>query len=292
MKRILLFILVLFGIGCAPKASFHFSEGPLQAPAAVQFKNMSSKAETYQWDFGDGTTSTETSPAHRYLRSGEFEVTLSATKGNKTKEHSKSLTVNAPETCLIEIQTSHGNMTVKLSDETPLHRDNFIKLAEEGFFDGLLFHRVINGFMIQGGDPQSRNAPASQQLGSGGPGYQVAGEFVDDLVHVKGAIAAARTGDAVNPEKKSSGSQFYVVHGRPITEQELSTMEQRNDMHYSPEQRAAYLKNGGAPFLDGEYTVFGQVISGLEVIDAIASSQTDRNDRPREDVAMKVVVIK
>jgi peptidyl-prolyl cis-trans isomerase B (cyclophilin B) len=292
MIRTLLFIFVLATVGCAPSANFHFTDGPLQAPAAVQFKNTSSKAETFQWDFGDGVSSTETSPTHRYLRSGDFEVTLAASKGNKTKEHTKTITVNAPETCLIEIQTSHGNMTVKLSDETPLHRDNFIKLAEDGFFDGLLFHRVINGFMIQGGDPQSRNAPAGQQLGSGGPGYQVAGEFVDHLVHVKGAIAAARTGDAVNPEKKSSGSQFYIVHGRPITEQELSTMEQRNDVQYAPDQRAAYLKNGGAPFLDGQYTVFGQVISGLEVIDAIASSQTDRNDRPQQDVAMKVGVIK
>ena len=200
--------------------------------------------------------------------------------------------MTAPETCLIEIQTSYGNMTVKLYDETPLHRDNFIKLAEEGFYDGLLFHRVINGFMVQGGDPQSRNAASGMPLGSGGPGYQVAAEIKPDLVHMKGAIAAARTGDAVNPEKKSSGSQFYIVQGRPMSEQELEIMEERKGIHYTPEQRKQYETEGGTPFLDQEYTVFGQVIKGLEVIDAIAGVQTDRNDRPREDISMKVVVIK
>jgi len=188
MKKSCYLLLVLVFAGCAPRASFDFTGGPYTAPAEVAFKNTSHRAESYSWDFGDGNHSTTTSPAHRYVRSGEYAVTLSATKGNKTKEHVKSVTVNAPETCLIEIQTSFGNMTVKLSDETPLHRDNFIKLAEDGYFDGLLFHRVINGFMIQGGDPQSRNAPAGQALGSGGPGYQIKAEFVDDMVHIKGAL--------------------------------------------------------------------------------------------------------
>jgi peptidyl-prolyl cis-trans isomerase B (cyclophilin B) len=183
-------------------------------------------------------------------------------------------------------------MTLKLSDETPQHRDNFIKLAEEGYYDGLIFHRVINGFMIQGGDPNSRNAAPGAQLGSGGPGYQVPAEFVDDLVHVKGAIAAARTGDNVNPQKMSSGSQFYIVHGKPMTEQELTMMESRKGIRYTPAQREAYLTHGGTPFLDRDYTVFGQVIEGLEVIDKIAASATDRGDRPKEDITMKIVVIK
>lgn len=291
MKFLLPVFIVI--VGCsAPKVGFMVPEGNLKAPAAIQFKNTSQSAETYVWDFGDGQTSEEASPTHRYTRSGEYTVTLRATKGTKTKEHQKSITVTAPETCLIEIQTEFGNMTLKLSDETPQHRDNFIKLAEEGYYDGLLFHRVINGFMIQGGDPNSRNAAPGAQLGAGGPSYQVPAEFVDDLVHVKGAIAAARTGDGVNPKKMSSGSQFYIVHGKAMTEDELTMTENRKGIRYTPEQRAAYLKDGGTPFLDRDYTVFGQIIEGLEVIDAIAAVATDRGDRPKENVTMKVVVIK
>jgi peptidyl-prolyl cis-trans isomerase B (cyclophilin B) len=217
---------------------------------------------------------------------------LRAIKGSTIKEHQKTITVTAPETCLIEIQTRLGNMTLKLSDETPQHRDNFIKLVEEGYYDGLLFHRVINGFMIQGGDPNSRNATSGQQLGAGGPGYQIPAEFKSDLVHVKGAIAAARTGDQVNPEKQSSGSQFYIVHGKEMTDQELTMVENRKGIRYTPEQREAYIAEGGTPFLDGEYTVFGHIVDGLEVIDAIAAVMTDRGDRPKDDVQMKLVVIK
>jgi len=291
MKLLLPVFIVI--VGCsAPKVGFMVPEGHLKAPASVQFKNTTQNAETYAWDFGDGQSSEEASPAHRYTRSGEYTVTLRATKGTKTKEHQKSITVTAPETCLIEIQTEFGNMTLKLSDQTPQHRDNFIKLAEEGYYDGLLFHRVINGFMIQGGDPNSRNAAPGAQLGAGGPSYQVPAEFVDDLVHVKGAIAAARTGDGVNPKKMSSGSQFYIVHGKAMTENELTMMENRKGIRYTPEQREAYLTHGGTPFLDRDYTVFGQIIEGLEVIDAIAAVATDRSDRPKDNVTMKVVVIK
>ncbi|HLF64543.1 MAG TPA: peptidylprolyl isomerase [Saprospiraceae bacterium] len=290
--KLLLPLLILL-IGCAvPKVGFEAPSGQFMAPASVQFRNTSQNADAYVWDFGDGHSSEESSPIHRYTRSGDYMVTLRATKGNAIKEHQKTITVTAPETCLIEIQTKFGNMTLKLSDETPLHRDNFIKLAEEGYYDGLLFHRVINGFMIQGGDPNSRNAAPGQQLGAGGPSYQVPAEFVDDLIHIKGAIAAARTGDSVNPKKMSSGSQFYIVHGKPITEQELTMMESRKGIHYTSAQREVFLKHGGTPFLDRDYTVFGQVIEGLDVIDKIASVATDRGDRPTEDVTMKVIVIK
>ena len=292
MQKVVLCLLVVVVAGCAPKVGFELSDTSLRAPADVTFRNTSHGADSYEWSFGDGEASSEVSPRHRYLHSGDYTITLQASKGNKSREHTKTITVAAPETCLIEIQTPYGNMVAKLSDETPGHRDNFLKLAEEGYYDGLLFHRVINGFMIQGGDPDSRNAPAGKPLGSGGPGYQIPAEINRDLVHTKGAIAAARTSDAVNPEKKSSGSQFYIVQGRPMTEQELLMMEDRNGYQYTPEQREAYMKQGGTPFLDGEYTVFGQVIEGLDVIDAIARVQTDRNDRPNEDIPMKIVVIK
>lgn len=186
------------------------------------------------------------------------------------------------------IETEYGNMKVLLYDKTPQHRDNFVKLVKENYYDDLLFHRIIPGFMIQGGDPNSRNAPAGQQLGGGGPGYQVPAEFVDEYIHVKGALAAARTGDNVNPEKKSSGSQFYIVQGKVTSDQELNQFEQRKNFTYTPEQRNQYRTQGGAPFLDRDYTVFGQVVEGLDVIDKIAAVQTAPGDRPVRDVKMKI----
>jgi peptidyl-prolyl cis-trans isomerase B (cyclophilin B) len=197
--------------------------------------------------------------------------------------------VTAPEHCLIEIETEFGTMLAELYNATPKHRDNFTKLAEEGFYNDLLFHRVIPNFMIQGGDPNSRNAKPGQSLGFGDPGYLVPAEFVDSLAHIKGAICAARTN---NPEKKSSGSQFYIVQGGPVSEQLLNQVEQMKNFHYTPEQRKAYLEHGGTPHLDRDYTVFGHVVKGLDVIDKIAATQTSQGDRPVKDVKMKIRVIK
>ena len=200
--------------------------------------------------------------------------------------------IDAPHNCLIEIETDFGIMIAELSDETPLHQDNFSKLAEEGFYDGLIFHRVINSFMVQGGDPKSKNAKKGAALGGGGPGYEIPAEINTALAHVKGALAAARTPDHINPEKKSSGSQFYIVHGKPITESVLERMEGSKDIRYTPEQRKAYLENGGTPFLDQNYTVFGQLISGFDVLDKIANVDKDNRDRPNEDIKMKVRLIR
>ena len=200
--------------------------------------------------------------------------------------------VKAPKNCLVEIKTSMGNMLIELYDETPKHRDNFFKLAEEGFYDDLLFHRVIDGFMIQGGDPNSRNARPGQPLGSGGPGYQIPAEFNESFVHTKGSLAAARQGDQVNPERKSSGSQFYIVQGKKLTDQELAMMERRTGLSYTEEQKEAYKNLGGTPFLDGQYTVFGRVIEGMDVIDKIAAVAKNPGDRPAEDIKMKIEPIK
>ena len=156
---------------------------------------------------------------------------------------------------MLKIKTTDGTMTVKLYADTPLHRDNFVKLAQSGFYDGLLFHRVIKGFMIQGGDPFTRDTAKVAQYGTGGPGYTIPAEIVPGKTHKKGALAAARLADRVNPAKESSGSQFYIVQ------------DPANCVH-----------------LDGEYTIFGEVVDGLPVIDKIAAERTDRYDRPVGDV--------
>ena len=278
--------LLLMLTSCAKTiANFGFTEPEDPSPTIVQFENQSKNAESYEWNFGDGTKSTDPAPAHEFKSSGDFIVSLTAIKGNKKSTTQKQLTVSKPKVCLVEIETTLGTMTAILYDATPQHRDNFLKLAEDGFYDDLLFHRVINGFMVQGGDPKSRDAKSDQRLGSGGPGYQVPAEFVDTLAHIKGALAAARTN---NPKKKSSGSQFYIVHGRPLSTQQLDMMEAQKDIRYTPEQREIYTTQGGTPQLDQEYTVFGQVIEGFDVLDKIAAAATAPGDRPKEDIKMKI----
>lgn len=275
-----------------PMADFTMNTHHVEAPATVHFQNRSTGADTYHWDLGDGTTSVEPDLRHRYTHAGRYDVSLTAVKGKNTHTMTQSIIIDPPAKCLIEITTEFGVMMAELYDATPQHRDNFLKLAEEGFFNDLLFHRVIDGFMIQGGDPNSRNAAAGVPLGSGGPGYQVPAEFVDSLVHVKGAIAAARTGDNVNPQRQSSGSQFYIVQGSPVDDAMLDMLEKRKGFTYTPEQREAYKANGGTPFLDRDYTVFGRVISGFEVIDAVARVPKDSRDRPLSDVKMTIKVIR
>jgi cyclophilin family peptidyl-prolyl cis-trans isomerase len=193
--------------------------------------------------------------------------------------------VNGP---IVEITTTLGVIKIRLNDDTPLHRDNFLKLAREGFYDSTLFHRVIPNFMIQGGDPDSRKALPGQPLGMGGPGYTVPAEINPVHIHVRGALAAARMGDQVNPAKASSGSQFYLVLGQALNDQMLDQIEKYRGFQYTPEQRAAYLAKGGTPHLDREYTVFGEIIEGLEVIDQVAAQPT-RADRPVQDVRMTQV---
>lgn len=209
---------------------------------------------------------------------------------SKSKKKSKEKPM-VPKENLVDITTDYGVVRIKLYDETPKHRDNFLKLVKEGFYDGLLFHRVINGFMIQGGDPQSKNAAPGAMLGNGGPGYTIPAEFNPALFHKKGALAAARMGDQVNPNKESSGSQFYIVQGKPASEQELTMTQQRINITYTPEQRQTYTTVGGTPFLDMGYTVFGEVVSGMEVIDKIAAVQTQPGDRPVQDVKMTMKIV-
>lgn len=243
----------------------------------------------------------------------------------------------------LKIETSAGDIIVKLYNETPKHRDNFIKLAEDGTYEGTLFHRVIKDFMIQAGDPESKNAPKGKMLGAGDVGYTVPAEFVyPKYFHKKGALSAARQGDNVNPKKESSGCQFYIVTGKVFNDSTLLGMESQmnenkinvifntlaqkhmkeiykmrkaNDenglydlqeklfaeaqemaakqpeFHFTPEQIEAYTTVGGTPHLDGEYTVFGEVVKGLDIVDKIQQVKTDRSDRPEEDVKITKVTI-
>ena len=187
------------------------------------------------------------------------------------------------------MQTTMGDMVIRLSDSTPLHRDNFLKLVKVGYYDSVLFHRVIKNFMIQGGDPNSIRAAAGKPLGDGGPGYTVPAEFRKTLFHKKGALAAARMGDNVNPTKASSGSQFYIAQGKVFTDAGLDSVEtfRLNGRKIPAEQREVYKTIGGTPHLDQGYTVYGEVVKGLDVLDNIAAVQTSRGqdrDRPLQDV--------
>lgn len=243
----------------------------------------------------------------------------------------------------LKIKTTEGDIVIRLYDETPRHRDNFLKLAKNGYFNGTLFHRVIKDFMIQGGDPDSKNAPKGKILGTGGPDYTIPAEFVyPRYFHKRGALSAARTGDEVNPDKESSGSQFYIVWGKIYKPAELKQMERQMAMQqeqevfnllakehreeimefrrnrdqaglqtlqeqlieetkkicrqkgkptFTTEQTEAYTTVGGTPFLDNQYTVFGEVEEGINVVERIQNRKTDRNDRPTEDVKMEAIAI-
>ena len=183
------------------------------------------------------------------------------------------------------LQTSFGDIIVRLSDSTPLHRDNFLSLVKRGFYDSVLFHRVIQNFMIQGGDPDSKHAKPGEPLGEGGPSYRIPAEFRQTLFHKKGVIAAARDN---NPEKASSGCQFYIVQGKTFTDGALETLETKRLLRKIPtDQREAYKTIGGTPHLDQNYTVFGEVVKGLDVVDKIAATPTSKGedrDRPLSDV--------
>lgn len=193
----------------------------------------------------------------------------------------------------VEMVTTEGRMVFVLFNDTPLHRDNFLKLVKSHTYDSLLFHRVINKFMIQGGDPQSRHARPGQMLGDGTLGYTVPAEFRKEHIHRKGALCAARMGDDVNPKKESSASQFYIVQGQVWDEKTLDLMEKRFGRTFTEEQRKVYTTEGGTPHLDGDYTVFGQLVEGMEVVDKIAAVRTGAADRPVEDVRiLSVKVIK
>ena len=202
---------------------------------------------------------------------------------NQTKERESGVRV--------EMRTTMGNITLLLYNDTPRHRDNFIKLVNENVYEGLLFHRVIDRFMVQAGDPKSKDAKPGTMLGDGTLGYNIPAEFLPNHFHKRGALCAARQGDQVNPRKESSSCQFYIAQGQVWSEADLNMMEQRFGKKFSPEQRKAYTTVGGTPHLDGDYTVFGEVLKGMEVVDKIAAAPRDKFDRPLEDIRIISVKI-
>jgi len=190
------------------------------------------------------------------------------------------------------IETTMGEITILLYSETPLHRDNFLKLIREGYYDNQIFHRVIKNFMIQGGDPNSKNAKKGLMLGTGGPGYSLPAEFNPKFYHKKGALAAARKSDSVNPERSSSGSQFYIVQGTLFTVSQLNSMiKQGIHSVFTAQQIRDYTSIGGSPHLDGAYTVFGEIVKGFDTLDKIADVAVDEYDRPLQDIhyTMKII---
>lgn len=201
-----------------------------------------------------------------------------------------------PTRPLVEVRTELGTFIVALYNETPQHRDNFLKLVREHAYDSLLFHRVIPGLMVQGGDPESRYAAPGAMLGQGGPGHTVPAEIVPGLVHTRGALAAVQQGNQADSGHRSYGSQFYIVQGKTYTAEELAQVAERaarygTTVTYTEEQRKDYAKEGGAPHLDGAYTIFGEVIQGMEVVDAIAKAECDGRDRPLKDIRMFMRVL-
>lgn len=193
---------------------------------------------------------------------------------------------------LVLIDTDMGKIKVKLFNDTPLHRDNFIKNVKEKRYDGLLFHRIIKQFMIQGGDIDSKDAPIEKHLGDGDPGYTIPAEIVyPKYFHKRGMLCAARTSDEENPERASSGTQFYIVTGKFYTEMELDKMEKSDNKTFTPEERQAYMLEGGAPHLDNKYTIFGEVVKGMKVVDKIQFVETNEEDRPLKNIKIKTMTI-
>jgi cyclophilin family peptidyl-prolyl cis-trans isomerase len=205
---------------------------------------------------------------------------------------SKKTSVKETRQKKVMITTDYGTIILELYNKTSLHRDNFIKLVKQHFYDSLLFHRVIKGFMIQGGDPESKHAKEGQLLGEGSLKYTIPAELDTSLFHKKGALAAAREADADNPQKRSSSTQFYIVDGRTYTDAQMDKMEEKVHIKIPENHRIIYSTIGGDPFLDMNYTVFGEVISGLDVIDKIANTPTDENNRPLKNIRMKITFVK
>ncbi len=281
MWRFISFVFLVLLISCAaPVARFTYSTDSDIVPTRMVFKNESRNADAFTWSFGDGTYSDSTQTEHAYYQSGMYEVNLVARKGKKSRVYQQKIFLSPPPLCRVLVETNYGNMILELNESTPIHRDNFIALVKSGFYDGILFHRVVPGFVIQAGDPATRHKPFQGVI----PRQQLEAEFRDSLRHFRGALSAARMPDQVNPEKKSSPTQFYIVSGSEVSSRQLNQAELQKGLFYTAEETKKYTEHGGTPFLDGDYTVFGRLISGFDTLDKISRVQTNAADTPESDV--------
>lgn len=256
-----------------------------QLPLLLQADNTSSNASSYIWKLNGREVSTSANLEHPVYDSGRYIIELEAIEDGKTHIQKKEIIVYPTESCLLLMRTSHGDLVFELLEDTPLHLRNMEQLIESKYYNGLLFHRVIDDFMIQGGDNKSRSS--GRRYDEPKP---IDHEIITDYPHYRGALAAARMPDAINPERASSGSQFYIVDGREYDLERMRKVQRDKYFDYTEEQLLTYVDKGGAPQLDGEYTVFGYMKQGFEVLDKIATVRTDKYDRPVDDV--KILEVK
>lgn len=280
MRFYLFGLIALTLASCAkPLSKFDIVADEFTAPATISFENKSSNSKEYNWNFGDGKSSKEQSPEHHFLKSGRYTISLSSKKGTNESTYQKEIIISAPSTCQVFVSTSLGNMVLELSDKTPKHRDNFLSLVESGYYNGVLFHRVIDGFIIQAGEQNPNNKRVSQTK-------TIVAEINDHMRHYAGTLSASRMPDNINPEKESSATQFYVVDKNTVSESKLESLEKKNSILYTEAQKEEYLKMGGAPQLDENYTVFGKLLSGFDTLKKISSVKTAAGDRPVDPVTI------
>lgn len=283
------YIFLIFGLwltSCSkPIADFVIISENASVPSELKLENNSEGADAFIWKINGEVVSDSVDYSQNIYESGRYTIELIAQKGSQKKSNQKEIVFSAPQECLVLMKTSVGDLLLELSELTPNHRDNFLKLVESSYYDGIIFHRVIDGFMIQAGDNSLRKSgdvPFSSQ--------KIDKEFRQELIHKKGALAAARMPDNINPNKQSSPTQFYIVKGTAQSESSVRNYEAGKLNDYSNEQIQAYLDYGGAPQLDGEYTIFGQLIDGFDVLDKISATNTDNRDKPIEDIIILKVI--
>lgn len=280
MDKLFLFFLVLFLSSCSKTtADFIIRPSNNTVPLYLNASNKSGETDSLKWYVNGLPVSKDLDLGHQFIRSGRHTIELKVYKKGKVSTKSKEIILQAPITCYILMRTNFGDMVFSLNEQTPIHRDNFIELIESSYYDNIRFHRVIDGFMIQAGDQKTRtpfkhvnHKEVIQQ------------EIIPALIHKRGALAAARMPDDINPDKNSSGSQFYIVDGKKLTEKEIEKYESSKLQDYTKVQKVEYLEFGGSPQLDGEYTVFGQLLHGFNTLEKISQVKTNRKDYPETEV--------
>ena len=281
MRSILFFTILLLATACSKPVANFLVEGDTQLISPITFTNISTNAEKYTWKVDDKIVSEDVNLQYNFYESGRHSVQLIATKGNKSVSESNDVFINPPTTCLVLLKTNFGNMTLSLNEETPMHLQNFVEMVNSGYYEGVIFHRVMDGFMIQGGDDKLRKTKFKGKIPD-----VIQPEINNSLYHIRGALAAARMPDEINPGKNSSSTQFYIVDGRSVDEDKLKDTESSKLINYSDEQIEGYLSNGGAPQLDGEYTVFGFLVDGFDVLESISVVKTNERDKSLEEVVI------